>query len=92
MARPTKSVRVMVAEASGCWANAVRAVATERPSPSAGIMQPMLVVKPAVMIEVIAIMVELSMVYMMGVEVGVQEAEAGSGLTLGFRVRTAAAM
>ena len=30
----------MVAEASGCCASAVRAVATERPSPRAGAMQP----------------------------------------------------
>ena len=36
IARPTNNVRVMVAEASGCCAREVRAVATARPSPSAG--------------------------------------------------------
>ena len=36
IARPTNKVRVMVAEASGCWASEVSAVATALPSASAG--------------------------------------------------------
>src|ERR1700691_1376908 len=60
MARPTNRVRVMVAEASGCCASAVSAVATERPSPNAGPMQPKPVVRPAVTIEAIAMRVMLS--------------------------------
>jgi hypothetical protein len=86
IASPTNRVRVMVAEASGCCANEVSAVETERPSPSAGIMQPMLVVKPAMMIEVTAMMVVGSIVCILGYWV------AGLGLGLGSRVRTAAAM
>jgi len=74
----------MVAEASGCCASAVSAFDTERPSPSAGIMQPMLVVKPAVMIEVIAMRVVGSM----GIIVGYWVA----GIGFGSRVRTAAAI
>ena len=60
MARPTNSVRVMVADASGCCASDVRAVATARPSPSAGHMQPMPMVRPAVAIETTAMRVLLS--------------------------------
>jgi hypothetical protein len=66
IARPTKSVRVMVAEASGCWASAVSAVATARPSPRAGAMQPMLVAKPAVVIEATAMRVMLSIECFLG--------------------------
>src|SRR5580692_10236077 len=62
MARPTNRVRVMVAEASGCCASAVSAVATDRPSPSAGAMHPMLIVRPAVTIEATAMRVMLSIV------------------------------
>src|ERR1035438_2780301 len=61
IARPTNSVRVIVAEASGCCARDVRAVATARPSPRAGHMQPMPVVRPAVAIEATATIVLLSM-------------------------------
>jgi hypothetical protein len=61
IARPTNSVRVMVEDASGCCARAVSAVDTERPSPSAGHIQPMPVVRPAVAIEATAIRVILSM-------------------------------
>ena len=57
IARPTNRVRVMVADASGCCASALSAVATDRPSPSAGAMHPMLIVRPAVMIEATAIRV-----------------------------------
>src|ERR1700690_3177212 len=60
MASPTNRVRVMVAEASGCCANEVSAVATARPSPSAGHMQPTPVVRPAVAIEATAMRVLLS--------------------------------
>jgi hypothetical protein len=52
-----------VAEASGCCASAVSAVATDRPSLSAGIMHPMLVAKPAVQIEAIAMSVTLSIIF-----------------------------
>ena len=90
IARPTKSVRVIVAEASGCCASEVRAEATDRPSPRAGIMQPTLVVKPAVTIEATAMIVMLSMgcdgvrVWLLLIQV------AGNGL--GLRVLVAAAM
>src|ERR1700680_370998 len=60
IARPTNRVRVMVAEASGCCASALSAVATERPSPSAGAMHPTPVVMPAVTIEATAMTVMLS--------------------------------
>ena len=40
IARPTNKVRVMVPEASGCCASALNAVATARPSLSAGPMPP----------------------------------------------------
>src|SRR5664279_4930408 len=63
IASPTKSVRVMVEAASGCWAREVRAVATARPSPSAGPMLPSAIVRPAVTIEAIAMSVMLSMVF-----------------------------
>src|SRR5580700_11422623 len=62
IASPTYRVRVMVAEASGCCASAVSAVATDRPSPSAGAMHPMLIVRPAVTIEATAMRVMLSIV------------------------------
>src|SRR4029077_4381143 len=61
IASPTNRVRVIVAEASGCCANEVIAVATARPSPSAGPAQPMPVVRPAVTIEATAMKVPLSM-------------------------------
>src|SRR5471030_613752 len=61
IASPTNSVRVMVAEASGCCASAVSAVATARPSANAGPMQPKPVVRPAMAIEATAMMVMLSM-------------------------------
>ena len=60
IARPTNNVRVIVAEASGCCAREVRAVATARPSPSAGHIQPMPVVMPAVAIDTTATTVTLS--------------------------------
>jgi hypothetical protein len=63
MARPTNKVLVMVADASGCWARAVRAVATDLPSLSAGPMHPKLVVMPAVTIEAIATEVAGSIVF-----------------------------
>src|SRR5271167_4051456 len=60
IARPTNKVRVMVAEASGCCASDDRAIATARPSPSAGPMQPIAMVMPAVTIEASATRVVLS--------------------------------
>jgi hypothetical protein len=51
---------VMVAEASGCCAREVRAVATDFPSPSAGARHPIPIVKPAVTIDAMAIAVVLS--------------------------------
>src|ERR1700722_15339792 len=62
IARPTNKVRVMVAEASGCWANEVSAVATALPSASAGPMAPKLIVMPAMTIDATAIIVRLSTV------------------------------
>ena len=65
MARPTNKVRVMVAAASGCCASELRAVATARPSPSAGPMLPMAMVRPAVTIEATAMSVMLSIVFLL---------------------------
>lgn len=62
IARPTNKVRVMVGAASGCCAIASNAVETERPSAMAGIIHPMEVVSPAIIIVVIAIQVELSII------------------------------
>src|ERR1035437_8830182 len=91
IARPTNRVRVIVAEASGCCASEVSAVATDRPSPSAGAMQPTPVVMPAVTIEATAMRVMLSIVCPLFVSLLLfQVLGAGSGL--GLRVRVAAAM
>src|SRR4030042_2571544 len=60
IARPTNSVRVMVAEPSGCGASDLSAVATAFPSPSAGAMVPNAVVMPAVTMDATAIIVMLS--------------------------------
>src|SRR5512132_3754199 len=62
IARPTNKVRMMVAEASGCCASDVNAVATARPSPRAGPILPRAIVRPAVIIEAIAMSVVLSIV------------------------------
>jgi hypothetical protein len=62
IARPTNNVRVMVAEASGCCARDANAVATAFPSPNAGPITPTLIVKPAVMIDTIAIRLTLSII------------------------------
>src|SRR5579864_7109637 len=62
MAKPTNKVRVIVVAASGCCASELNAVATARPSPSAGPMLPRAIVRPAVTIEAIAMSVVLSMV------------------------------
>src|SRR5580698_9123903 len=61
MARPTNNVRVIVEDASGCCASEVKAVATARPSASAGPIVPKPVVRPAITIEATAIIVRLSM-------------------------------
>src|SRR5579871_2669472 len=63
IARPTNKVRVMVAEASGCCASEVSAVATALPSASAGPMAPKLMVMPAMTIDATAIIVMLSTVF-----------------------------
>src|SRR5471030_3104009 len=81
IARPTKRVRVIVAEASGCCASDVRAVATARPSPRAGHMQPTPVVRPAVAIEATAMTVLLSMMGPLVASVPVSR--GGRGLWLG---------
>src|ERR1700734_2294048 len=60
IARPTNSVRVIVADASGCCAMELSAVETALPSPSAGPRTPNPVVKPAVTIDATAMMVLLS--------------------------------
>ena len=52
----------MVGAASGCCAIELNAEATDLPSPTAGIMQPIPVVSPAVIIDAIAIRVALSIV------------------------------
>src|ERR1017187_9536106 len=66
MAKPTNKVRVIVAEASGCWASELKAVETARPSPSAGPMLPSAMVRPAVMIETTAMIVILSIILSFG--------------------------
>ena len=73
IAKPTNKVRVIVAAASGCCANELNAVATARPSPSAGPILPSAIVNPAVTIEAIAMSVILSMVhpFVVGVVVSV---------------------
>src|SRR5205823_13625826 len=60
MARPTNRVRVMAPASSGCWAIAVRACITARPSERAGPMVPIAVVRPAVMIETRPMIVTVS--------------------------------
>src|SRR5665811_1393993 len=94
IARPTNSVRVMVTEASGCWAREVSAVATARPSPSEGPITPMPMVMPAVTIDATAIIVMLSIISPLVVLVHghlmLQCFASGSGL--GLRTRVAAAM
>src|ERR1035438_1504003 len=66
MARPTNKVRVIVAEASGCWASELKAVETARPWPSAGPMLPSAMVRPAVMMETTAMIVMLSIILSFG--------------------------
>jgi hypothetical protein len=56
-------VLVMVGAASGCCAMEFNADETAFPSPNAGIMQPMPVVSPAVIIDVTAIIVILSILF-----------------------------
>src|ERR1700691_4416846 len=87
IARPTNSVRVMVAEASGCCASDASADATDRPSLRAGAMHPTPVVRPAVTMEATAMMVMVSM--------GFPQVVAGftvDGEGVRSRVRVAAAM
>src|ERR1017187_7041955 len=62
IARPTNKGRVIVVAASGCCASELNAVATARPSPSAGPILPRAIVRPAVTIEAIAMSVVLSIV------------------------------
>ena len=78
----------MVAEASGCCASALSAVATDRPSPSAGAMHPRPIVRPAVTIEAMATRVMLSIVCPLADSLLFHALGAGIGL----RVRVAAAM
>jgi hypothetical protein len=56
----------MVGAASGCCAIALSADATDRPSLRAGNMQPSEVVSPAVMIETMAMVVTLSILFLFG--------------------------
>jgi hypothetical protein len=55
IARPTNKVLVIVGAASGCCAMELKAVATALPSLNAGNIQPMPVVRPAVIIDATAI-------------------------------------
>ncbi len=64
MAKPTNNVLVIVGAASGCCAIESNAVETALPSPIAGIILPTAVVRPAVIIDAIAIIVVLSMSYL----------------------------
>src|ERR1700726_763557 len=60
MANPTNNVRVIVEDASGCWASAPNAAATARPWPSPGPTAPMAMVSPAERIDAAAMIVMLS--------------------------------
>src|SRR5665647_75896 len=62
IARPTNRVRVIVAEASGCWASEPSAFATALPSASAGPIVPKPVVMPAMTMDATAIIVMLSII------------------------------
>jgi hypothetical protein len=62
MASPTNSVLVIVEDASGCCASALSAVETDLPSARAGPMHPNPVVRPAVTIEIAAIIDTLSII------------------------------
>ena len=64
MAKPTNNVLVIVGAASGCCAMELNADDTALPSPSAGIIQPMPVVSPAVTIDITAIIVVLSILFL----------------------------
>src|ERR1035441_9953648 len=90
IASPTNKVRVMVAEASGCWANEVSAVATALPSASAGPMVPKPVVMPAMTIDATAIIVMLSTVVSPWFVIA-HAAIPSIGTGLGLRTRVAAA-
>src|ERR1035438_7438849 len=87
IARPTNNVRVMVADASGCWASEVSAVATALPSARAGPMVPKPVVMPAMTIDATAIIVMLSTVSPYAVA-----ATLCIGTGLGLRTLVAAAI
>src|SRR5664279_3358603 len=90
IARPTNNVRVIVVAESGCCASELNAVATARPSPSAGPILPRAIVRPAVTIEAIAMSVMLSIVFPLEPGFGFQRFAAGSGF--GLRTRVADAM
>src|ERR1017187_7453838 len=62
IASPTNKVRVIVEEASGCWASAVSADATALPCASAGPIAPIAVVIPVITIDATATIVMLSTV------------------------------
>lgn len=61
IAKPTNKVLVIVAEASGCCANEVNAVATALPSANAGPIVPKPVVMPPITMDATAMIVMLSM-------------------------------
>src|ERR1017187_4081081 len=84
IARPTNKVRVIVVAASGCCASELNAVATARPSPSAGPILPRAIVRPAVTIEAIAMSVVLSMVRPFVVGVLFQFSGFGAALASGL--------
>ena len=90
IAKPTNKVRVIVAEASGCWASDVRAVATALPYASAGPMAPRLIVMPAMTMDATAIIVRLSTKSPFAVAVHAALFCNVSGL--GLRTRVAAAI
>ena len=60
IANPTNNVRVIIWPASGCCAIELKAEEIDLPWPKAGIIQPIPVVIPAIIMETIAIKVELS--------------------------------
>lgn len=60
MANPINNVRVIVGEESGCWAIDSNALTTAFPSAIEGIIPPIAIVIPAVMMETNPIIVMLS--------------------------------
>src|SRR6056297_1000385 len=82
MARPTKRVRLIVFDSSGCWAMAWSAWATARPSPRAGPTEPMAIARAALAIEMNAVRLVGSTLVLLRVVHGVTVPGRSCGLLL----------